>query len=111
MSNENTYKIAAIGPYDLVSIFKAFDIDCFAARRKEDTLEKVKELKKEKYAVILIVEDLLVNITEEEKKIISSKTLPTILLIPSLHVKGKASEDKIKMLAEKAVGFDIFKNN
>ncbi len=111
MSN-NEKKIAVIGPYDIVSVFRVLNIDCFNAGDKKEVLDKIMEVKeKEEYAVIMVVEDLLKNLEDDEKKILITGALPAILLIPSLYTDNNISEEKIRTLAEKAVGFNILKKN
>ena len=66
----NEYKIAIIGPSDTVSGFRALGVDAFGAQTGEGALEKLRELKKAmsesesatKYAVVCIIEDLLIEV-------------------------------------------------
>ncbi len=108
----HTYALAVIGPHDVVSVFKAFGIDCFEATTQSETVERIEELKNSSdpaYAVIFVSEDLLEGLDPKTYDRLSHGALPTITAIPLLESSSAASKDKIRRLAERALGSDILK--
>ena len=73
MSNvTNQYKIAIIGPTDVVSGFRALGVDTFSAHNSDTALEQLKNIKQllansgSAYAVVCIIEDLMIDMDEKE---------------------------------------------
>ncbi|MGM0482298.1 MAG: V-type ATP synthase subunit F [Patescibacteria group bacterium] len=109
---EKKYKMAVIGPYDVISLFKAFGIDCFNVSTQEEAVETIEEIKKDKeknYAVIFVPEELLKGMDTKTYKRISDSNFPTITSIPLIEADSGSSVEKIRRLAERAIGSDILK--
>ncbi|MEX0931366.1 MAG: V-type ATP synthase subunit F [Candidatus Paceibacterota bacterium] len=109
------YKIAIIGPSDTVSLFKATGAEVFSATNSDETLEILKKLRKstlspdstEKYAIVMVIENLLENIKEEELIKFTESPLPALLALPGLKGPSGISGEKLKKLAERAIGSNI----
>ena len=111
-SQKHKHRIAAIGPYDVISLFKAFDIDCFDATNQDEvveTLEMLKEKEDPKYAVIFVPESILKGLDRKLYAKITVGSLPTVTPIPLLKADDSASAENIRRLAERAIGSDILK--
>ncbi|MCB9810807.1 MAG: hypothetical protein H6779_01100 [Candidatus Nomurabacteria bacterium] len=78
------YKIAIIGPRDVVSGFKALGVEAFEAYSSEEALEQLKNIKQlstdsssSAYAVVCIIEDLMIDMDEKEyQRIMNSSFKP-----------------------------------
>lgn len=111
-TDSQKYSLAIIGPYDMVSLFKAFNIDCFGVNSQEKALEKIKELAErpeKNYAVIFVPEQFLKGLDNRTYEKITGMNLPTITSIPLIETDDTSSVEKIRKLAEKAIGSDILK--
>ena len=109
--NQN-YRIGAIGPYDIISLFRAYDIDCFDATNQHEvieTVERLKESEEVRYAVIFVPESILKEMDRKAYTKLTEATLPTITPIPLLKADDSASAENIRRLAERAIGSDILK--
>ena len=108
------HKIAIIGPRDEVLGFQALGMEPIAHDTPEGVVEKILALKKEemngkkKYAVLFILEFLIVDISNEDYKKISADVLPAVIAIPGHNGPSGAGEKKIRRIVEKAIGSDIF---
>lgn len=111
-TQKHKYRIAAVGPYDVISLFKAFDIDCFDATNQNElveTLERLKEKEDPEYAIIFVPESILKEIDRKLYLKLTEGSLPTITPIPLLKADDSASAENIRRLAERAIGSDILK--
>ena len=112
----SSYKAAIIGPKSIISGFKALGVTPFDAETGEEALQALKEIKstidnpkegKEKYATVIIIESLVHDIPEADMEKVSRGALPAIVALPGLEGSQGAGVDKLKRLAEKAIGSDI----
>ena len=110
------YKIAIIGPKDIISGFKALGVVPFDAETGEQALPILKKMKKdiegkdkdqELYATVLIIESVMEEINDEDKERLSQGALPAILALPGIEGSKGAGVAKLKRLAERAIGSDI----
>lgn len=109
------YGIAIVGPKDVVSVFKVTGADVFEARTGSEALEVLRQIKRDtqsvdggkKYAVVMIIESILEEISDDEYEKVSSGALPSIVAIPGLEGATGVSKEKLRKLAEKAIGSDI----
>lgn len=109
------YKIAIIGPQNVISGFKALGVTTFDAQDGEVALELLRKIKKdiageegaEKYAVVLVIESVMDQIPPEELEKLTHGALPAILSLPGIEGTQGAGVAKLKNLAEKAIGSDI----
>ena len=111
------YKMAIIGPREIILGFKALGLEPVYATEPKDAVEILFNLKREKvevegenlnkYAILFIMEELAREITPEDYKKLSADPLPAIIPLPShLGTTGYGLQ-KLKTIVEKAVGMDI----
>jgi vacuolar-type H+-ATPase subunit F/Vma7 len=110
------YKIAIIGPKDIISGFKALGVIPFDAEGGERALEILKEMKKDideggddvqKFATVIIIESIAQEISADEMDKITKGALPAIVALPGLEGSHGAGVAKLKRLAERAIGSDV----
>ncbi len=111
------YKMAIIGPREIILGFKALGLEPVYVTEPKDAVEILFNLKREKvevegenlskYAILFIMEELAREITPEDYKKLSADPLPAIIPLPShLGTTGYGLQ-KLKTIVEKAVGMDI----
>ena len=111
------YKMAIIGPREIILGFKALGLEPVYVTEPKDAAEILFNLKREKvevegeslskYAILFIMEELAREITPEDYKKLSADPLPAIIPLPShLGTTGYGLQ-KLKTIVEKAVGMDI----
>lgn len=113
--NTNQYKIAIIGPTDVVSGFRVLGVESFEAHNPEEVLVQLKNIKKlssdsaakSAYAVVCIIEDLMLGIDEKEYIKAVSGPLPAVVILPSSKGSQGLAEARLRKLAEKAIGASI----
>ena len=106
---ESKYKIATIGKESVISGFKALGVTPMIARDSDTALEYLKKISsgEQEYAVVIITEELLNGISEDEYKKITKSALPAIVAFPEFGGGGGRGEERLKVLAEKAIGSSI----
>lgn len=114
MSKNNSYKIAIIGPTDTVSGFTALGVESFDATTGEQALEQLKAIKSRNvedgatpYAIVCIIENLLTDIDQAEYAKVAAGALPAVVVLPGPDGSTGFSTDRLRTLAEKAVGSAI----
>ncbi len=115
MSTTNEYKIAIVGPLDTVSGFKALGVDSFQAQTATEALEQLKAIKQKtldpdsttKYAVVCIIENLVTLVDQAEYAKVVSGPLPAVVLLPGPDGSSGFAIERLRRLAEKAVGSSI----
>lgn len=113
--NPNQYRIAIIGPTDMVSGFRALGVEAIDAQTPGDALDALRRLKKsttdaassEKYAIVCIIEDLLQNVDQAEYAKIVSGPLPAVIVLPGPAGSKGVAIARLRRLAEQAVGSAI----
>ena len=111
----NEYKIAIIGPSDMVSGFRALGVESIDAQTGEAALDELRRLKKlttdpasnAKYAVICVIEDLLTDIDQAEYAKVVSGPLPAVIVLPGPEGSKGVAIARLRRLAEQAVGSAI----
>lgn len=109
------YGIGIVGPKDVVSVFKATGADVFEASTGSEAFEVLRQIKRDtqstedvkKFAVVMIIESLLQEISDDDYEKVASGALPAIVAIPGLEGATGVSKEKLRKLAEKAIGSDI----
>jgi V/A-type H+-transporting ATPase subunit F len=115
MSLINQYKIAIVGPTDMVSGFRALGVEAIDAQTGVAALEQLRRLKKltldatsdTKYAVVCVIEDLLTDIDPAEYSKIVSGPLPAVIVLPGPEGSKGVAIARLRRLAEQAVGSAI----
>ncbi|OIO32922.1 MAG: V-type ATP synthase subunit F [Candidatus Yonathbacteria bacterium CG_4_10_14_3_um_filter_47_65] len=109
------YKIAIIGPKEVIFGFKALGVVPFDAENGETALHVLQEIRKnaentEKgsaYAVVIIVENIAEEIPADEFEKVCRGALPAVIALPGLEGSRGIGIAKLKRLAERAVGSNI----
>jgi V/A-type H+-transporting ATPase subunit F len=100
------YKIGVIGDKDTIIGFKSLGISVFPTIDFKEAHKLALRLSNEKYAVILVTEQLAINM-QETFELFKEQITPALIVIPnnqgSLGVGMEAVKDSVK----KAIGVDI----
>ena len=113
------YKIWIVASKEISSLFSVLGAEARVVNDKESALKEILEMKKEKqnqddtnsplkYWIIFVLEDYLMDISNDDYKKISSWALPAVIAIPSHKWSTWYWERKIRSIVEKAVWSDIF---
>jgi V/A-type H+-transporting ATPase subunit F len=114
MSN---YKLAIVGPKEVVLGFKAIGLHTVFANNSEECLSKLWELKGQKdgeqakYAIIFILESHAKEIPAEDYKKITADALPAIIALPGPEGSTGFGMQRLGQIVEKAIGSNILKGN
>ena len=114
MSTSN-YRTAIIGPTDTVSGFKALGVESFEATTGAQVLEQLRAIKQHNetsapdavYAIVAVIEDLLVDIDQAEYAKLVADPLPAVVMLPGPEGSKGVALERLRGLAEKAVGSAI----
>lgn len=108
------YKVAIVGPKQVISGFKALGVTSFSAENSEEALRVLVRLKAnvegqvgEQFATIILIESLAAGIEAEDMERVMRGALPAIVLLPGVEGSQGAGVQKLKRLAERAVGSDV----
>lgn len=114
MSTTNHYKIGIIGPTDTVSGFTALGVESFDATDGDTALAQLKKIKDHNanqpdtpYAIVCIIENLLTSIDQAEYAKVVAGALPAVVVLPGLEGSQGFALDRLRRLAEQAVGSAI----
>ena len=115
MSTTNEYNIAIVGPTDTVSGFKALGVEAFPAVNAVEVLEQLRTIKQKtldpesnkKYAVVCVIEDLVTTVDQAEYAKVIAGPLPAVVLLPGPEGSQGFAINRLRGLAEKAVGAAI----
>ena len=115
MSTTNEYKIAIVGPKDTVSGFRALGVEAFDASTAAEALEQLQVIKKqtvdpdssEKFAVVCVIESLVASVDQTEYAKVVAGPLPAVVLLPGPEGSQGFALDRLRKLAEQAVGSAI----
>ncbi|MBU4228577.1 MAG: V-type ATP synthase subunit F [Candidatus Atribacteria bacterium] len=100
------YKIALVGDKDSIIGFQLLGISIFPVNSKEETINILNELIKEKYAAVFITEDIASQIFDEIVEL-QKKYLISVTIIPNKLEKKNLGLKILKKNIEKAIGTDI----
>lgn len=111
----DTYKVAIVGQPGVITGFSALGVESHVAQtvtEAQDAISAIvektnKEVGAEKYAVVLVVEDLLRNIPEKEYKILTKNVLPSIVAVPGVEGSTGYTADRLRDFTIRAIGSDI----
>jgi len=114
------YKIAIVGNKETIIGFKALGLKTFNANSSDQAIEILYKLKEEKiinektgeenpmYAIIFVIEELIMNIGKEDYKKLNADALPAIIPLPGSKGATGYGIKRIGKMVEQAVGSDIF---
>ncbi len=109
------YKIAVLGPKEIVSSFGAVGFRAFTTNNAEEVLvrlEKIRSITIDEsnpvvYAVVCIIEDVMENIDEEKYNQLTKDPLPAVISLPGLAGSSGFAIKRLRSIAEQAVGSSI----
>ena len=115
MSTTNHYRIAIVGPEDMVSGFKALGVESFDATTSAEALEQLRSIKKvsndltndKKYAVVCVIDDVIQGVDQAEYAKVIAGALPAVVVLPGPAGASGVAIERLRRLAEKAVGSAI----
>ena len=115
MSTTNHYRIAIVGPTDMVSGFKALGVEAFDATNAQEALEQLRTIKKvsldttddKNYAVVCVIDDILKDVDQAEYAKVVAGALPAVVVLPGPSGASGVAIERLRALAEKAVGSSI----
>ena len=99
----------------MVSGFRVLGVEALDAKSSDDVLGHLRRIKlsnntennQTPYAVVCIIEDLMVGIDEKEYTKVVSGPLPAVVLLPSAKGSQGLAEARLRKLAERAIGASI----
>jgi len=100
------YRIAAMGDKDSIYGFASLGLEIYPTEDAASSIETLRKLGNNDYAVIYITEALAARIPEEIAKY-RDRTTPAIILIPGIIGNTGMGLYNVKRTVEKAVGSDI----
>jgi len=115
MSTNQPYKIAIIGPFDIVSGFAALGVETFDAKDADSAMQQLRIIKEhnedktlaDQYAVVCIIDNLLTNVDQAEFKKLTTGALPAVVSLPGPQGTTGFGVARLRQLAEQAVGSAI----
>ncbi len=117
LTNKKTsaYKIAIIGPADMVSGLQALGVEAHNATNPAEALEQLRAIKKinsdlednRTYAVVCVIDDVLKDIDQTEYAKAIEGALPAVVVLPGPAGSSGVAIERLRLLAQKAVGSSL----
>lgn len=112
---EQSYKVAIIGPEAVASGFKMLGVRFFPATDSDELVRTFLDLQKktmdaesgEKYACVIVMEDLLEHVSDEDYSRMTREPLPALVALPGTKGSTGASGERLRVLTQRAIGTDI----
>ena len=109
------YKIAVLGPKEVVAGFGAVGFTAYEVLNADAVLtklEKIREVTIDEsnpvvYAVVCIIEDVLEDIDVEKYNQLTKDPLPAVISLPGLAGSSGFAIQRLRSIAEQAVGSAI----
>ncbi len=106
------YKIAVVGQRDMVSGLRAVGADIFPAQDAQTALEQMRHIKALSvddtkplvYAVVCVIEEVIDGVDPVLYDEVVAGSLPAFVIIPGPIGSSGQAEERIRRLAERAVG-------
>lgn len=114
LSSDKKYKVAAVGPSELLSGLESLGVVMYEASSAEKAREQIFEIientltDKEPFAIVMVLENFIEALTEDDRKKIFQHALPVLLSIPHLNSLEESGLSKLRELTTRAIGSDIF---
>ncbi len=96
-------KICVVGDYDSICGFGSLGIETFEVTDKSDVAEKILNLARSEYAIILITENVAVKVLDVIEEFKTQK-IPAIIPIPSVTGETGFGMSNLRTAVERAVG-------
>jgi V/A-type H+-transporting ATPase subunit F len=111
----NQYHIAIVGPTDMVSGFKALGVEAFDATNSAQALEQLRAIKRvsndpadqRTYAIVCVIDDVIADVDPAEYAKVIAGALPAVVVLPGPTGSSGVAIERLRRLAEKAVGSAI----
>lgn len=111
----NSFRIAIVGPADMISGFKALGVEAFDATTSLEALEQLRAIKRVStdpeadvtYAVVCVIDDVMHDVDQVEYAKVASGALPAVVVLPGPAGASGVAVERLRMLAQKAVGSSI----
>jgi len=111
----NSFRIAIVGPTDMVSGFKALGVEAFDATTPDQALEQLRAIKQvsndpeagKTYAVVCVIDDVLQDVDQAEYAKVVAGALPAVVVLPGPAGASGVAIERLRLLAQKAVGSSI----
>jgi len=115
MSTTNHYRLAIVGPTDMVSGFQALGVEAYDATNSAEALQQLRAIKKisndpadeRTYAVVCVIEDVLQGIDQAEYAKAVEGALPAVVVLPGPAGATGVAIERLRLLAQKAVGSSL----
>jgi len=115
MSTTNHYRLAIVGPTDMVSGFQALGVEAYNATNAAEALEQLRTIKKigndledsRTYAVVCVIDDVLQDVDQAEYAKVVEGALPAVVVLPGPAGATGVAVERLRMLAQKAVGSSL----
>lgn len=115
MSTTNHYRLAIVGPTDMVSGFQALGVEAYNATNQSEALEQLRAIKKisndpadnRTYAVVCVIDDVLKGIDQAEYAKAIEGALPAVVVLPGPAGATGVAIERLRLLAQKAVGSSL----
>jgi len=115
MSTTNHYRLAIVGPTDMVSGFQALGVEAYNATTSEEALEQLRAIKKigndpedsRVYAVVCVIDDVLRDVDQAEYAKVVEGALPAVVVLPGPAGATGVAIERLRTLAQKAVGSSL----
>ena len=109
------YKIAVLGPKEVIAAFGAVGFSTYEVTNANAVLarlDKIKDITIDEsnpvvYAVVCIIEDVLDNIDTEKYNQLTKDALPAVISLPGLAGSSGFAIQRLRSIAEQAVGSSI----
>ncbi|MFA7578021.1 MAG: V-type ATP synthase subunit F [Candidatus Muiribacteriota bacterium] len=102
------YKVGIIGNREIISLFRLFDFDCFYVEETEKARQLLSDFRKNnEYAVIFVTENYAKEMLEVIEEF-STQVLPSVIILPTNIASSGINNERLRNIAIKAVGADVF---
>lgn len=89
----STYRIAIIGPLDVISGFRALGVDAYPAQSADALVDMLTKLKRggvdgdgaSAYAVVIVIESLVAEVPRDEWERVTRGVLPAVVVLPGIE--------------------------
>lgn len=108
-----TYKVAVVGPAGIITGLSALGAQPFPASTSEEAHKVIADIVRttnetdEKYAVVMVIEDLLTGIPEKEYRILTKNVLPSVVALPGTNGSTGYMTERLREFTVRAIGSDI----
>ena len=101
------YKAAVLGKADFVMPFSAMGLNTFAAKDRQDTIDKAKQILETGFALVVVSDEAAEDAREVFEKV-RKEALPIVFSIPAIGHR-QAGAGSLYQLLKAATGVDITK--